>query len=135
MVLAAIVVALSAGLTVHRAEKFDKEDWRGLAAFLQSRGANADTLSLSEPEITLPLSYYFAPEMTGETPRLLPGCGESCWWVLRQPYTATHALTQSVKEPERVSPRQVPDGCERRESWESPTGLAAWKVACLAVVP
>ncbi len=129
-VLAAIVVALFAGLTVHRAEKFDKEDWRGLAAFLQSRGAGADSLSLSEPEITLPLSYYFAPQMTGETPRLLPGCGESCWWVLRQPYTATHALTQSVQEMRRDVLPAPPAECEINDSWLSRTGIATWSLAC-----
>lgn len=130
MVLAAIVVALSAGLTVHRAEKFDKEDWRGLADFLRSQGASADSLSLSEPEITLPLSYYFVPEMMSETPRLLPGCGESCWWVLRQPYTATHALTQSVEEEGRSEAPDIPAGCSRGADWTSHTGLDAAEVTC-----
>jgi hypothetical protein len=131
----ACLVVVSAGLTVHSAEKFTKEDWRGLAAFLQSRGASIDSLFLSEPEITLPLSYYFAPEMMSETPRLLPGCGESCWWVLRQPYTATHALTQSVKEASRATLPTMPKGCKGLPSWVSAPGVAAWELTCDGVVP
>ncbi len=69
---AAGLVVLSAGLTVHTAQKFTKEDWRGLAAFLKSQSADADALSLSEPEIALPLSYYFDERLLRETPSPSP---------------------------------------------------------------
>ncbi len=127
---AAGLVVLSAGLTVHTAPKFSKEDWRGLSAFLKSQAADVDALSLSEPEIALPLGYYFAPEMMSEIPRLLPGCGESCWWVLRQPYTATHALTQSVKEASRDQQMAPPEGCAPTDSWMSQTGVGSMRIDC-----
>ncbi|MBM2842524.1 MAG: 2 protein [Anaerolineales bacterium] len=134
---AASLVVLSAGLTVHTAQKFTKEDWRGLAEFLKSHVAEADALSLSEPEIALPLSYYFDESFLDGTPShlLLPACGWTCWAVLRQPYTATHAFTQTVKEAGRASPPLLPDGCDLRESWESPSGVAALWLACDRIFP
>ena len=36
---------------------FEKENWRGLTAFLKFRGATEAPYSISEPEITLPLGY------------------------------------------------------------------------------
>jgi mannosyltransferase len=132
---AAVLVALSAGLTVHSSQKFAKEDWRGLAAFLRSQDAEAGSLSLSEPEITLPLSYYSGQLLPLPVPGLIPDCDDSCWWVLRQPYTATHAFTQSVAELGRASPPPLPDACERTGGWESATGVAAWGLSCAAATP
>lgn len=127
---AACLIALAAALTVHRGGKFDKEDWRGLAAFLQSRDVTSESLSLSEPEIALPLSYYFDRGMMSESSALIPACGDSCWWVLRQPYTATHALTQSVREPRRGQAPAIPASCQARDSWVSETGVSAIQVVC-----
>ena len=129
-VLAACSIALAAALTVHRGGKFDKEDWRGLAAFLQSRDVSSESLSLSEPEIALPLSYYLDRGMMSESLALIPACGGSCWWVLRQPYTATHALTQSVQEPRSVEALAIPDLCQATDSWVSETGVTAIHVVC-----
>jgi 4-amino-4-deoxy-L-arabinose transferase-like glycosyltransferase len=125
------IVALAVALTVHTAAKFDKEDWRGLAGFLQSQGVSGQALSLSEPEIALPLSVYFEEDLLGKAPRLVPACGERCWWVLRQPYTATHALTQSVQERGRAGLPSTPEGCDVADSWRSPTGLAVWRLECV----
>jgi mannosyltransferase len=122
--------ALGAGWSVHTAPKFEKEDWRGLAAFLQETGASGDSLSLSEPEIALPLSHYFDPRATVKPPSLIPSCVTTCWWVKRQPYTATHALTQSVAEPGRSNLPDVPPWCDQLDVWESPTGVAVWKIDC-----
>ena len=124
------LVGLSAAWTVHSAPKFMKEDWRGLAAFLQTREASAEEWSLSEPEITLPLSYYGQQERIEDDLALIPSCGDLCWWVLRQPYTATHAFTQSVQEPGRSQLPNPPAECEKLESWESPTGVSAWELSC-----
>jgi hypothetical protein len=133
--LTASVIVASAGLTVHLAQKFTKEDWRGLAAFLDSQQVEAETLSLSEPEIALPLSYYFEESLLRQAPSHLPECGQSCLAVLRQPYTATHAFTQTVKEAGRAAPLSLPIGCDRREGWESPTGVAAWRLTCDEILP
>jgi hypothetical protein len=124
LALATIVVALSGGLTVHTAGKFNKEDWRGLVAFLHSRGVRLAELSLSEQEVALPLSYYYEEGLIDESLPIVPECSEGCWWVLRQPYTATHALTQSVQEVGRGGAPSVPEMCEDSDSWQSPTRIA-----------
>jgi hypothetical protein len=125
-----LLAALVAASAVHMASKFEKEDWRGLAAFLQNHGVRPETLSLSEPEIALPLSYYTGESLVTHLPALVPACQGSCWWVLRQPYTATHALTQSVAEPGRGPLPDVPPWCDQLDTWDSPTGVAAWKINC-----
>jgi len=124
------LAALAAASTVHGNSKFDKEDWRGLGAFLQSQNVGPDSLSLSEPEIALPLSYYTGEPLVTHLPALIPECQGLCWWVLRQPYTATHALTQSVAEPGRADVPDVPPRCDQLDAWDSPTGVAAWKINC-----
>src|SRR3990172_2288852 len=134
-VLAAVasgLVVLSAGLTVHGAQKFTKEDWRGLAAFRKSQAAEAAPLSLSEPEIAVPLGYYFDESFLDDTPShlLLPACGWTCWAVLRQPYTATHAFTQTVKEAGGNQETAPPQGCVSADSWTSQTGLGIMRVDC-----
>ncbi|GMR10984.1 MAG: hypothetical protein BMS9Abin28_1808 [Anaerolineae bacterium] len=126
------LIALSAGFSVHQALKFEKEDWRGLTAFLQSRSATESSYSVSEPEITLPLGYYGLADVNAELPPLIPACGSSCWWILRQPYTATHALTQAVKEPERDQAPVVPEQCIRKGEWRSSSGVRAWEIQCPA---
>ena len=126
------LVALSAGFSVHSAWKFEKEDWRGLAEFLELEGATDDSYSVSELEITLPLGFYKFSDLGSGLPSLIPACETSCWWILRQPYTATHALTQSVKEPGRSSAPALPDECSQKASWQSLTGVSAWELQCLA---
>ena len=37
--------------------KSEKENWRGLTAFLKFRGATEAPYSISEPETTMPLGY------------------------------------------------------------------------------
>ncbi len=124
------LAALAAASTVHGTSKFDKEDWRGLAAFVPSQDIGPDSLSLSEPEIALPLSYYTGEPLLTHPPALIPACPGSCWWVIRRPYTATHALTQSVAEPGRAGPPDIPPWCHQLDTWDSPTGVAAEKLDC-----
>lgn len=128
---AAVTIALSAAWTVHSAPKFMKEDWRGLASFVQGQGASAESLALSEPEIALPLSYYVQQDFIEDGLALVPACADRCWWILRQPYTATHAFTQSVTEPGRSHPPDIPPWCRQLDVWESPTGLAVWEIDCV----
>jgi hypothetical protein len=124
------LILATTGAAVHTAHKFAKEDWRGLVGFLQSWSAGPEALSLSEPEIALPLSYYFGEDLVDDDLALIPECATACWWVLRQPYTATHAFTQSVTEPGRGSPPDTPPWCQQLDTWESPTGIAVWKIDC-----
>jgi hypothetical protein len=130
---AVTLIAVSAAWTVHSAPKYMKEDWRGLAAFLQTREASAEGSSLSEPEIALPLSYYFQQDLIEDGPALIPTCGDLCWWVLRQPYTATHAFTNRYTRTRSQSAAGSSRGCQKIEYWESPTGVSAWELACQAI--
>lgn len=126
------LIALSAGFSVHWAWKFEKEDWRGLAAFLLSRGATEDSYSVSGLEIVLPLTYYGLADVNAGLPPLIPACESSCWWILHQPYTATHALSQPVREPERDEIPVVPEQCIRKGEWSSSSGVRAWEIQCPA---
>jgi uncharacterized membrane protein len=132
VVSACALVALVSGISVHLAWKFEKEDWRELVEFQQSQGSAAASYSVSEPEITLPLSYYGLADVDAGLPPLIPTCGTSCWWILRQPYTATHALTQSVRESGRADAPAIPDECSQKATWQSLTGVSAWELQCQA---
>ncbi len=125
-----IVAVLGAGLSVHLAPKFAKEDWRGLAGYLRSEDALSAQLLLSEPEVALPLSLYLDPSLLDSPPSLIPACEQDCWWVIRQPYTATHALTTSLGEPGRWEPPQLPQACSVAGEWESSGNLLAWGLTC-----
>ncbi len=130
-----LVVGMIAGWQVHTDPQYAKEDWRGLAAALASQAGPDPTLWLSDTESVLPLRYYYpAPfRTTGDsTP---PVCASPCWWVLRQPYTATHAFSQAVSMPGRSWLPILPAGCSIRDRWDSPTGVALWQVACTPPAP
>ncbi|HSB90943.1 MAG TPA: hypothetical protein VLD63_13060 [Anaerolineales bacterium] len=130
LALAACLVALAASATVHVSPKFAKEDWRGLAGFLRSHAVTVRSLRLSEPEITLPLTYYFDRDLMAEGFQGPRACGQECWLVSRQPYTATHAFTQSIADPSRPRTPEWPAGCRTGTSWVSPTGIQAWELSC-----
>lgn len=125
-----LALAAASGLSVLRGPKFEKEDWRGLVAFLQAKGAVIDDTSLSEPEITLPLSYYGFASLEADLPDLIPSCGETCWWVMRQPYTATHALTQAVTEDGRSPRPEARPSCDATNMFLSLTGVQARELKC-----
>ena len=127
---AGLLAVLLAGSSVHRAQKFEKEDWRGVVAYSQEQGFAAD-YALSEPEITLPLSYYGFNHAPGSLSPLVPACSDSCWWIIRQPYTATHALTQSVQEAGHEQEHGIPEGCVVEKQWISPSGLSVWELDCV----
>jgi len=124
------LIAVSAGFSVHQAWKFEKENWRGLAAFLRDEGATEGSYSISGPEISFPLAYYGLADVNAGLPPLIPACESSCWWILHQPYTATHALSQAVKEPERDEAPAVPEECIRIGGWQSSSGVRAWEIQC-----
>jgi hypothetical protein len=115
---------------VHVAGKYLKEDWRGLARTLTAAGARPGDLVLSEPEIRLPLVYYRVVPSLSTPQDMVPACAESCWWILRQPYTVTHAFSQSVDDPNRPWLPDVPGGCSVNTKWQSPTGVQAWHLVC-----
>jgi mannosyltransferase len=127
---AAMILGLAVATQVLTAAKYRKENWRSLVDALQEAGASSRDLVLSEPEISLPLVYYGALPSIASGNRLVPVCDHHCWWILRQPYTVTHAFTQSVNDPDRPWLPEIPSGCRRAMVWESPTGIRAWELAC-----
>jgi hypothetical protein len=124
-----LLAMLGAIHAVHTQPAYKKEQWRQVASWLNRAPAGTEVL-MSEPELTLPLSYY-APDLSpagliGTTP-----CGSMCVWILRQPYTYAHAFSQSVHDPARDSWRpQVPANCQVLDDqrWES--GLETRMLAC-----
>ncbi len=123
-------IGIWSGWQVHSDGKYAKEDWRGLTSVLMSAQLEDSTLWLSEPEASLPLSYYGLQHLEMEISQKPPACPSTCWWVLRQPYTATHAFTQSVSLPGRPWKPDLTESCPRVQEWQSPTGLQALKIDC-----
>jgi hypothetical protein len=130
MIVAACLITLTASASVHTSFKFVKEDWRGLADFLRAHAVTTRSLLLSEPEIALPLSYYFDQRLMAEGFQETHKCEQECWLISRQPYTATHAFTQSIADPSRPPTPELPAGCRSGTSWVSPTGIQAWEMSC-----
>jgi hypothetical protein len=115
---------------VHSNPKYAREDWKGLSGFIIQSQAKEVPYWLSHPEMLVPFKYYFHEDnqlLERETP---PACTAPCWWVLRQPYTPTHAFTQSISDPDRPWKPGLSPGCQILEQWDSDTGLSAWLVTC-----
>jgi uncharacterized membrane protein len=129
-----VCLLLGAGIynawQVHSDVKYAREDWRGLAAYLYGQAPSNSPFWFLHSEMVVPFEYYYR-----EPYRLLavstpPACTQPCWWVLRQPYTPTHAFTQSVTIPERPWKPDLSPLCQLLDRWDSPTGLAIWKIEC-----
>ena len=123
------LATLGAVRAVHTQPAYRKEDWRQVAEWLQRAPPGTQVL-LSEPELTLPLAYY-APDISssgviGTTP-----CRSTCLWVLRQPYTITHAFSQSVSDPDRSGWQPpIPANCRATEQRRWDSGLEARLLTC-----
>ncbi len=121
--------ALAGALAVHVHGGYAKEDWRSLTAWLDA--APAASVYLSEPEAQLPLEYYGLDQQLGGA--IEPAaCQRDCLWVLRQPYTATHAFSQAVADPRRTNWRPTPPAsCAVADRAPLPaTGLHGWYLRC-----
>lgn len=130
LLIAAAIPALAGVLAVHHHPAYEKEDWRSLTSWLNSAPASA-ALYLSEAEAQLPLDYY---ELKRDIGGMIAAdsCEAECLWVMRQPYTATHAFTQAVPDPTRPDWRpQLPAGCVIHARAPLPTsGLSGWHLRC-----
>lgn len=127
----ALVVGFWAGWQVQVADHYTREDWRGLANQMLVEGGNGKpSLWFSDPEGVIPFEYYY-PAGAGYLPAGPPPiCQASCWYVMRQPYTATHAFAQGVADPDRPWLPALPERCVVSHRWQSVSGVALWKVAC-----
>lgn len=124
-----ITGAFSAGSALS-APAYEKESWGDLAADVTERGGSRPSLWFSDQASLIPFSYYYQGQFNpiqSETP---PVCEDSCWWVLRQPFTPTHAFTQSVNPDRRGWLPALEGSCRTiaREDYE--TGLHLWRVEC-----
>jgi len=82
-------------------------------------------------ENSFPMQYYLRGDLsTAKADKEPLLCESPCWWVMRQPYTATHAFSQAIALPGRSSFPDLPVECSLLDEWSSPTGLELWKVVC-----
>lgn len=128
--LAYVCIGLWAGMQVHIDEKYAREDWRGLTAYLGGKVESNPRIWFSDHESFVPFLYYLQSEIQVLDYIEPPTCQSPCWWIIRQPYTATHAFAQAISVPERPWLPEIPEECQVINRWESPTGLALWKVQC-----
>lgn len=126
-----ILVGTWTGWQVHVDEKYGREDWRGLVSYYdQQDGLNSETW-LSEPEASIPMQYYLRGDLSNAVASLEPYlCETPCWWVLRQPYSATHAFSQGISLLGRPPFPDVPQYCKVLDEWESASGIALWQIVC-----
>lgn len=126
-----ITIGIWSGWHVLTDEKYIREDWRGLVTYLQENVEQGEQIWLSEPEASIPIQYYFRGDLSSAISSLEPlECQDPCWWVLRQPYTATHAFSQSIKLDGRQSYPSISENCRLLDQWQSNTGVALWYVNC-----
>lgn len=129
------VLSLTVAVTMLISDHYRKEDYRGLVQQLGERPRSGEVLWLSEAELTLPMRLY-APEewrqviVTGEG-----DCGGHCYWLLRQPYTETHALSGAVTDADRPWLPAIPAECRQAQSWQGHGGVALWSLQCQDAPP
>lgn len=133
MVLFLLIFAASgfySGWQVHVDPKFLNEDWRGLAAYLAEEKQDVPQIWFKDPEAIPSFEYYYSGDYVVIPNEKILTCQTPCWWIIRQPYTATHAFTQSITDPFRPWKPEIPSGCQLLDAWESDTQLALWQVQC-----
>lgn len=78
----------------------------------------------------VPFLYYYGGDFHQLNSLEPPVCQSPCWWVMRQPYTATHAFSQTVIMEDRPWKTELPEGCDILDRWDGRTGLMLWNVSC-----
>lgn len=124
------IIGFLAGWQVHVDDLYAREDWRGLASYLDQKTDGSPFVWLLDSESLVPFQYYYRSDFQLIATEQQPIRESTCWWVMRQPYTATHAFTQAVTLPGDAWKPALPKGCLRIDDWESPSGLALWMVLC-----
>ena len=125
------VVGLLAGSRIQVEDHYQKEDWRTLSQRVPGQSQSEIRVWLADREAIVPMSYYHDANFEVLDDNRAESCGDRCYWVLRQPYTGTHAFTQAVSNPERPWLPQASEDCHIENRWDSPTGIGLWQVACL----
>lgn len=127
--LLALALGIWSGVQVHTADRYRREDWRGLVSYLEMEATAPAKIWLTDAESVVPFQYYAGTSWENLNPEVASQCRD-CWWVARQPYTPPHAFTQSVGDRDRPWAPALPEGCSRLDVWDSGTGLLAWRVEC-----
>jgi 4-amino-4-deoxy-L-arabinose transferase-like glycosyltransferase len=122
-----LALAIVQGSTVHTAAKYRREDFRSASELITAAPA---PVWLSETPSILPFSYYHGEAYEALHAPTAEACGSRCWWILRQPYTPTHAFTQAITDPERPWLPDPPSGCTASSLLEDGAGIALWRVSC-----
>lgn len=116
---------------VHANPIHAREDWKGMVSYLHQQEAPTETpFWFLHAEMHIAFQYYFHEPYDTLESLGPPACPQTCWWVLRQPYTPPHAFTQSVTTADRPWKPSLLSSCQTLEQWDSDTGLALWKVIC-----
>jgi hypothetical protein len=128
------LILLSVGILnswqVHTDTKYRREQWQMLAEQVRAQSGARLPIWFQQPDSAVPFEYYYREPYVPIKSAIPPSCPQACWWILRQPYTPTHAFTQSVSISERPWLPELPPGCSILDRWDSPTGIGLWKVAC-----
>ena len=128
--LLALTIGLYAGLQIHHNRIYAKENWRALSEQLINAQAFKQPVWLSDPEAITALQYYLGERYVQLEQTKSAECQETCWWILRRPYTATHAFSSTVPSTTHIDEMKIPLGCSVDRHWKDGAGLELWNVSC-----
>lgn len=127
-----IMIGIWTGLQVHVKDNYQRTDWKGLVGFLENSVSNGEKplLWLAHPDPTRNFLYYRFQDYIEIDSDIPPVCLTTCWYVMQQPYIATHAFSQAVSLPEKPWLPDLPTGCTSQDRWGSTSGVHLWQVIC-----
>jgi mannosyltransferase len=125
-----LIIGLVAGFQIHESHIYAKENWRALAEQLTKTQVSKQPVWLTDPEVITAVRYYLGESFEHWERATSAKCQGSCWWILRRPYTATHAFSSVVSSPAHPDYIQTPDGCSIEHYWKDESGLELWDVIC-----
>jgi uncharacterized membrane protein len=124
-----LIIGFVAGFQIHESRIFAKENWRALAKQLTYTQVPKQAVWLMDPEAITAVRYYLG-ESFDQLERTNSEKCDSCWWIFRRPYTATHAFSSAVSSPAHPDDIDTPDGCSIERYWKDESGLELWDVSC-----
>jgi len=128
--LLALMIGLYAGFQIYQNRSYTKENWRALAEQLIRTSVSKQPVWLTDAEAIPALRYYLGEGYKHLELAASEECQDSCWWILRRPYTATHAFSSAVLSSAHINDIRTPDGCSTELYWKDGAGLELWDVSC-----
>jgi hypothetical protein len=129
-VLLPLVTGLYAGFQIYQNCNYSKENWRALAEQLRKTNVSKQPVWLMDAESIPALRYYLGDWFEHLELAESAQCQDSCWWILRRPYTATHAFSSAVVSSGHLDDIRTPVGCSTELYWKDEAGLELWDVIC-----